>query len=103
MPFQPDIHTGDDLAAAIDADLTYATCSSISIQGRHFGYDASRSGRSYTVQSFDTMSGIPPRFLGSRGMLTGRYIVPAGCRRVAARWEVVVDFRSYLWISLEEG
>lgn len=102
MPFQPDVHTGSDLAAAIDSGATYATCSSISIQERHFGYDAGREGRSYTVLSFDTMSGIPYRFLGSRGLLTGRYVVPAGCSRVAARWECrILD--GYLWVGLEEG
>lgn len=102
MLFQPDIHTGDDLAAAIDFGTTHATCSSISIQGRGFGYDSSRTGRSYTVLSFDTMSGIPHRFLGSRGVLTGRHVVPVGCRRVAARWECcTID--GYLWVGLEEG
>lgn len=102
MQFQQNVVVGDDLAQAIESGTTHATCSPPSLLGRGFGYDMVQQGRAYTVNGCDTRSGIPQALLGEVGRLTGRYIVPAGCGRHAARWEVKAPNGVYLWVEIEQ-
>lgn len=102
MQFQHNIVVGDDLAQVVEAGTTYATCSSPSLLCRSFGFDHAQVGRSYTVNGCDTRSGIPQVLLGEVGRLTGRYVVPAGCGRHAARWEVRASSGVYIWVEIEQ-
>ena len=99
---QDGVNNGDDLATAIELQLTYATCAPPSISQAGFGFDPAQQGRAYTVMGCDTRSGIPERLLGEVGRLTGRYVVPAGCSRRAARWEAKTAGGVYLWVGVDQ-
>lgn len=101
METQREIQNGTHLCAAIQDQRCYATCSPFAVEGCRFGYDAGQAGRSYSISSFDTQSGIPSRFAAVRGVLTGRYVVPMGCKRNNARWECR-GLDAYFWVSLDD-
>ncbi len=101
MQCQDSVHTGDDLAQAVEDERCYATCSPPSVQGQGLGFDHAQVGRSYKVNGCDTRSGIPQPLLGETGRLTGRYVVPSGCGRHAARWEVRIPGDTYIWIEVD--